>query len=468
MTAIARAIKASTITRFIRLGGTGAPYVTPISSDVVVGELTSAGGYNVAGLTVTADKALGYVPFYAAVRNISEDVAGLPLPVYRRRSDGGRERDREHPVDYLMNVAPNPYMSAMTFRETLQAHKLTWGNGYGEIEFADDGSVLALWPLRPDRVTVFVDRESDSVKYRVTTTGGGHVDLPRRKVFHVHGLGYDGLVGYSIIEKARHLLAMALGAEKFGEDWFEKGGIPPAVLKHPSTLSDRGRANLRKSIDDGTLTNRHRMALLEEGLDIETIGLPAKDAAFLEAGGMTRSLTATLMRISPDMLQDIERSTSWGTGVEQRSIDYVKFTLRAHLTRWEQEGKQRLLVDEPEHYLRHIVDAFLRGDTKSRWEAYRIASDLGAFCIDDILEREDMNPLPGGLGQQHFVQLNRVPLEQMGDMTFQERIEAFGSLYRAGVRPDSAADALDLDELDHTGTLPVTVQAGTNGNGNGR
>jgi len=468
MTAIARAVKASTITNFIHLGGTGTPYTTPVGRDVVYADVLG-GEFKIGGVTISADKAMRYIPFFAAVRNISEDVAGLPLNVYQKLPGGGRERDAAHPVDELLGTAPNPYMTAFTFRETLQSHVLTWGNGYAEIEFATDGSVLHLWPLQPNRMTVFVDKAADTVVYRFVLANGGHVDLPRRKVLHVHGLGFDGLVGYSVIERARHMLGMAIAAERYGEDWFEKGGIPPAYLSHPKDLSDPARANLRKSIDDGTLTDRHRMALLEEGMKIETIGIPPRDSAFLEANGMTRSLTATLFRMPPDMLQDVTRSTSWGTGIEQQGIGYVKYTLRSHLIRWEQEGKARLLAGE-DRYLKHVVDALMRGDSAARWTAYRAGADLGVYSIDDILEMEDRNPLPDGLGQQHFVQLNRVPLEEIGAMSIRERFEVLGALIRAGYQPDASTEALDLPDIDHTGLEPVTVAeqgAYTNGS-NGR
>lgn len=448
-------IAAKAITGFFRFGGSGAPWVTPIARDIVYADILG-GDLKVGGITISGDKAMKYIPFFAAVRNISEDVAGLPLNVYQRLEGGGRARDAEHPVDRILGSAPNPYMTAFTFRELLQSHVLTWGNGYAEIEFATDGSVLNLWPLRPDRVSVFVDKQTDKVVYRYALAGGGRVDLPRRKVLHVHGLGFDGLVGYSVIERASHMLGMAINAEKYGEDWFEKGGIPPAYLTHPKELSDGGRLNLRKSIDDGTLSDRHRMALLEEGMDIKTIGIPPRDMAFIEANGMSRSLVATLFRMPPDMLQDIQRSTSWGTGIEQQGIGYVKYTLRAHLTRWEQEGKARLLADE-DRYLKHVVDALLRGDSAARWTAYRAGADLGVYNIDDILEMEDRNPLPDGLGQQHFVQLNRAPLEQIGEMTLEQRIAAVGGLIRSGFTPDAATDLVDLPTLDHTGLVPVTV-----------
>lgn len=454
---------ASALKTVITLGG-GQGYVTPRERDII---------YNVdfdgRGKRVTPERAMGYIPFYAAVRNISEDVAGLPLNVYRKLPGGGRARDPEHPVDRLLGLAPNPYMSAFSFRETLQSHVLTWGNGYAEIEFDTEGRPFGLWPLRPDRMEVLIDRRTSAPFYRYTLNDGTRVDLPRRNVFHVHGLGYDGLTGYSVIEKARRTLAMTIASETYGETWYDKGGLPKAVLKHPNTLSDKAKTSLRESVEAnyGTIEGRQRIMLLEEGMDISTLGVPAKDAAFLETMTSSRHLMATLFRMPPDMLQDIDRSTSWGTGIEQQGIGYVKYTLRGHLGRWEQEGNMRLLAGD-DRYLKHIIDGLLRGDTAARWNGYRQGLDLGVYSIDDVLEMEDRNPLPDGLGKQHFVQLNRAPLEQIGEMSMAERLAALGGLVRAGFQPDASLDVLDLPAIDHTGLEPVTVSeqgAYTNGNG---
>lgn len=456
---------AAAVKTVISLGGTGVPFTTSRANDVVYG-VNLNDRRSVAGVSVTADKAMGYIPFFAAVRDISEDVAGLPLNVYVADT---RDKDTAHPVHKLLHSKSNPYMSAFTFRETLQAHVLTWGNGYAEIEYNTDGSIRALWPLRPDRMDVLVESSTGVPFYRYRLGNGDTVDLPRRNVFHVHGLGYDGLIGYSIIEKTRHTLGMALASEKWGEDWFTKGGVPPAALVHPKTLSDTARDNLRKSIDDGTLTDRQRMALLEEGLDIKVFGIPAKDSAFLETLDDTRSLMATLFRMPPDMLGDVDRSTSWGSGIEQQGIGYVKYALRSWLNRWEQQGNLQLLPGE-DRYLKHVVDGLLSGDTAARWRAYEAGLRTGVYCIDDILEMEDRNPLPDGQGQRHFVPLNMAPLDQVGEMSMSERFAALGALNRAGFQPDSSLEALDLPPIDHTGLEPVTVseQGDYARNGNGR
>jgi HK97 family phage portal protein len=420
------------------------------------------GEYRVGETTVSADKAMTFIPFYAAVRNISEDIGGLPFGIYQKLPNGGRAEDESHPVHAILHDQANPYMSAMAFRETLQGHALTWGNGYAEIEYATDGSIMAVWPWRPDRVTVWVN-DANQLMYRFYLKDGRYADLPRRKVFHVHGLGYDGIVGYSVIGVARHMLAVATNAQKTAERAYTRG-IPPAVLKHPGTLGDPARTNLNKSIDSGDLGRTDRMALLEEGMDIKTIGLPPKDAMFLETGQMSRGLTATLLRIAPHMLQDVDRSTSWGSGIESQKIEYTSFTLGAWLHRWEQEAKMSLLRDE-DRYARHTLDAFLRGASRDRWAAYSSGFDRGVWSVNDILAMEDRNPVPGG--DQRFVPLNMMPLDQASGMTLEERIVALGRLVNSGFVPAASTDALDLPDIEHSGLPPVTVQPVSGGNGNG-
>jgi hypothetical protein len=192
--------------------------------------------------------------------------------------------------------------------------------------------------------------------------------------------------------------------------------------------------------------------------------LPPKDAMFLETRQMSRGLTATLLRIAPHMLQDVDRSTSWGSGIESQKIEYTSFTLGAWLHRWEQEAKMSLLRDE-DRYARHTLDAFLRGASRDRWAAYSSGFDRGVWSVNDILAMEDRNPVPGG--DQRFVPLNMMPLDQASGMTLEERIVALGRLVNSGFVPAASTDALDLPDIEHSGLPPVTVQPVSGGNGNG-
>lgn len=438
--------------RVIHLGGSGG-WTTPTERDIVYASPWETASEE-AGIQVTAAAALTYIPFFAGVRLISEDLGSLPFGVYRDRPGGGKEKRTDHPLHPVLHDQANPYMTAMDWRETIQAHCLTWGNGYSEIEYATDGSVMWLWPLRPDRMSVLLDTASGVPFYRYRLENGETRDLPWRKVHHVHGLGYDGLVGYSVIAMARRAIGMAIAGEKFAAGYMKRGNVPPAVLKAKRNYSPEALENIRASWDE--LDHRNRVAILEEGLELQVVGLPPKDVQFLEAGDRLRLLMHMLLRLPPHMVSDVERSTSWGTGIEQQDIGYVKHTLRPWLVRHEQTAKLRLLTGDPDHYVKFTLDALLRADSRTRWATYTAGLDRGVYSIDEVREMEDRDPLPEGMGQRRFVPLNTAPLDQVGEMTIEQRASIYGALIRAGVEPDSAGDATELD-LEHTGLEPVTV-----------
>lgn len=447
-------LTSSGIKAVITLGGTGVPYTTPIGRDIVY---TSPWDGTASGGSVQVDgrTALTYIPFFAGVRLISEDLGSLPWGVYRKTADGGREEVEEHDLWPVIHDQANPYMSAMTFRETLQAHALTWGNGLAEKEFASDGSIIALWPLRPDRAELLIDKAAGVPFYRYLKPDGYYVNLRWEQIFHVHGLGAEGLWGYSVVELARRSLAAAIAAEKYGAN-VSKGQIPPAILKTQRKYSEGELDNLRQSWD--AIDHRNRVAILEEGLDFQVIGIPAKDAQWLESGDHLRSLMATLLRLPPHMLSDVDKSTSWGTGIEQQGIGYVKHTLRPWVTRWEQEAKLRLLTGDARHYTRMTLDALLRGDTASRWQAYSQGRNNGVFTVNDILRLEDMNPISAAEGGDvRLMPMNMVPLDQWALASMEQRLELLRALTLAGFQPEAAAEAVDVAPIEHTGLEPVTV-----------
>ncbi len=443
------------ITGYWKIGGTGVPWAASTNGDIIYNNGAWEQSGKVAGVSVDQTSALNFVPFWAAVKIISEDVAGLPLNVYRRRPDGGREIALDHWAQRLLHDQPNPEMTAFTWRETMMAHVLTWGNAYAEKELATDGTVLNLWPLRPDMMVV--TRKDGALRYRYTI-GGTEYDLPRSRIFHLHGLGYDGIIGYSVVDRMRRALALGIATETHGTNAFDKGMIPPAYVKTAGKLSEDGRQHLKESMESWRgLENRQRIAVLEEGLDLQTIGIPNDDAQFISTLEYAGGAMATGFRIPPSMLGMVNRSTSWGSGIEQQKIGYASMALRGWLERSEQQYKADIIGRDDPHYTKHVMDAFLRGDTASRWSSYNAGLDRGVWSIDDVLAMEDRNPLPDGLGTRHFVPLNMVPLDQVGELSMDDRIAALGGLVRAGFTPASSAEVVGLPPIEHTGLEPVTV-----------
>lgn len=458
------------LSNYWKIGGTGAGWTTPRANDIVYNDV-GWGSSKVAGVSVDQTTALNFIPFYAAVKIISEDVAGLPLNVYARLPNGGREVASDHWAQALLHDQPNDEMTAFTWRELMMSHVLTWGNAYSEMELGSDGTVLNLWPLRPDMTEV--TRSGEPVRYTLAgityeiapgqlhyryRVGGETYIIPRGRMFHLKGLGYDGRIGYSVVDRMRHSIALGIATETHGTNAFDKGMIPPAVLKVPGKLSPDSLANVKASMEGWRgLENRQRIAVLEEGLSLESIGIPNDDAQFISTLEYAGGAMATGFRIPPSMLGMVNRSTSWGTGIEQQKLGYASMALRGWLERFEQQSKMSILGRDDTHYVRHVMDGFLRGDTASRWNAYTSGMNNGVWSIDDVRAMEDRNPLPNGLGERHFVPLNMIPLDKIDELSLEQRVTALGALTRAGFQPDSSAEAVGLPGIEHTGLEPITV-----------
>lgn len=418
----------------------------------------------VTGQTVNTEKALRYSPFYAAVRVLAESVASLPLIVYRRRTDGGKDRASDHSLYPILHDQPNPNMTSFTYRETGMAHLTTWGNGYSAIARDGRRRVRELWPLRPDRMDVKRIPGTTERRYRYQTTGET-VELEESQVFHIPGLSWDGLVGQSVIWAARNAIAVGLAAEEYGGRFFENDATPGIALTHPKSLSDTARTNIETSWPDRHAgpANAGKFALLEEGMTIEQFGIPPDDAQFLQTRQFQVNEIARIFRIPPHMLGDLEHATF--SNIEHSAIEFVVHTLRPWLVRWEQAIGAQLLGSDwtgagGQYFVEFLVDALLRGDTKSRYEAYGLGMNAGFLNADMVQEAENRNPLPDGIGQRFFMPLSSAPANTYDEngMTGAQRANAVAALVRAGYDPAATLVAFNLPEITHTGFLPVTVQ----------
>jgi HK97 family phage portal protein len=363
-------------------------------------------------VAVSEQTALNYSAVWSAVTLIAGDVASLPLILYKRLPGGGRERFLQHPLYRLLHDEPNSEMSSLTFREVLTAHLLTWGNAYAEIERDIAGRPVALWPLTPDRVTPLRD-PSGALVYRVNNPGKADSMLDPGRVLHVSGLGFDGLMGYSVVAKARESLGLGVAAERFGATFFGNGATFGGILSHPSKLSDVALKHLKESIEarHAGVDKAHKFLMLEEGMSYANIGIPPDDAQFLETRQFQIEEVARWFNVPPHKIGYLKYGTY--SNIEQQAIDYVTGTLRRWLVRWEQEVTRKLIApsERRQQYVEHLVDALLRGDTASRYSAYATARQWGWLSVDDIRERENMNPLPDGSGQMYLVPTNMLPAD---------------------------------------------------------
>jgi HK97 family phage portal protein len=365
------------------------------------------------GAVVTPEGSLQSTTVFACVRVLTGAIASLPMLTYRRRADGGRDRATNHYLYPVLHDVTNGEMTAFEWRECTVGHLALWGNAYSEIEENNAGQVIGLWPLRPDRVLPRRNPSTKQIEYVVQVPKGGPpVVLPAERVMHVRGLGTSGLFGLSPIQMARQAIGLSLAAEEFGARFFANGATPGLVLHHPGLLSDEAYKRLKESWKEQHegLSNAQRTAILEEGVTVEKIGIPPEDAQFLETRKFQVADIARVYGIPPHMVGDVERSTSWGTGIEQQGIGFVTYTLDPWLVRIEQRAGMSLLMpaERREYFIQFLVDALLRADTQARYAAYNTARQGGWMSVNEIRSRENMNPIPGG--DTYLSPLNMTPV----------------------------------------------------------
>jgi HK97 family phage portal protein len=379
-------------------------------------------GGTTAGKTVNERTAMQATAVYACVRILSEAIAGLPLRVYRYRTDGGKEKAVEHRLYYLIHNEPNPEMTSFVFRETLMSHLLLWGNAYAQIIRDGRGQVLALYPLLPNKMDVSRSASGeltytyrrDAEESRINPDSGTVV-LRRDEVLHIPGLGFDGLIGYSPIGIAKNAIGLAMATEEYGASFFSNGANPGGVLEHPGVVKDPKRVRESWNAVYQGSGNAHRIAVLEEGMKFQSIGIPPEQAQFLETRKFQLNEIARIFRVPPHMVGDLEKSSF--SNIEQQSLEFVKYTLNPWVMRWEQALQQALLLpsEKPMYFIRFNVDGLLRGDYQGRMNGYATGRQNGWLSANDIRELEDMNRIPNeDGGDLYLVNGNMTKLADAG------------------------------------------------------
>ena len=345
-------------------------------------------GASSSGKSVNEKTALQTTAVYACVRILAETIALLPLHTYRT-SPNGKEKAATHPLYYLLHSEPNPEMTSFVFRETLMGHLLLWGNAYAQIIRNGRGTVMALYPLLPNKM--LVNRTDQGILYYQYEKDGQTYFLSSQDVLHIPGLGFDGLIGYSPIGMAKNAIGMAIATEEYGAKFFANGANPGGVLEHPGVVKDPARVrDSWNAVYQGS-GNAHRVAVLEEGMKFQSIGIPPEQAQFLETRKFQLNEIARIFRIPPHMIGDLEKSSF--SNIEQQSLEFVMYTLDPWVVRWEQ-AMQRALLSEGEkrqYFVKFNVDGLLRGDYQSRMNGYAVGRQNGWLSSNDIRELENLN-----------------------------------------------------------------------------
>ena len=377
---------------------------------------------------VRPQRAIQTAAVYACVRVLSQALASLPLHTYRRIKDKQTELADDTDLYQLLHAEPNPYQTAYVFREQAMAQATLWGNFYAEIQRdALTGRPIALYPLPAWEVQPELVQEGASLVKRYITQGQS---LKDEDVFHVSAMGWDGIKGISPIALHRASVTMSLNAEEFGANFLKNGTRLSGVIQHPGKLSKEAADRLRASWQDvyAGKANSGKTAVLEEGMKFEGVSMPLADAQYIETRKFQVADIARIFGVPPHMIGDLDRATF--SNIEQQSIEFVQNCLQPWVSRWEAEINRKLFtpIQKKRYFARFDLNERMRGDMKSRYEAYAIGRNWGWLSANDIRRMEDENNVEGG--DVYLVPLNMVPstkVDQMEDQAEEVDDEGTGS-----------------------------------------
>lgn len=299
---------------------------------------------------------------------------------------------------------------------------ILWGNGYAQIIRNGRGEVVALYPLMPDRMAV--DRDARGRIYYEYTRADSDVNTLGKKssvlllpedVFHIPGLGFDGLVGYSPIAMAKQAVGLGLACDEYGASFYQNGAQPGGVLEHPGVVKNPQRVRDSWNAIYQGAKNAHKVAILEEGMSYKPISINPQEAQFLETRKFQIDEIARIFRVPPHMVGDLDKSSF--SNIEQQSLEFVKYTLSPWIARWEQAIHRALLLpdEKPRYFARFNVEGLLRGDYQSRMNGYAVARQNGWMSANDIRELENLDRIPAEAGGDlYLINGNMTKLEDAG------------------------------------------------------
>lgn len=359
-------------------------------------------GSTASGAVMTEHSALSVGMHMTCVRIVSEDIGSLPLQVYRRdpKDKDRREVAYEHPLYPILHAAPNPWLTSMEFWEARAAEVRNWGNSYALMDFDSRYNVKALWPLEPWRVTV--ERAGDyrgwQPVYRYQADGGTQDTLDPSAVMHIRGLGFDGLRGRSVVAHFSETLGTAQTIAQYGARFFANNARGDFYLKHPAKLGEEALKRLREQVEDRGRgpANWHRPMILEEGMEPQMLALPLKDVMMIDALKLNEERICGWHRVPLHKAGILDHATF--SNVEHLALAYVGDAVRPDAERIEQAIERTMLgpKESGQYFVEHNLEGLLRGDIKTRFEAYAAGINAGFMKADTVTRRENLPAIQGG------------------------------------------------------------------------
>lgn len=371
--------------------------------DPEVAEYLRGGAVSSSGAVVNMSSALGVSTAWRCTLLLSGICGNFPADLMQRVDEKTRVAAVGHPLRTVLTDSPNGWQTPAEFRKMLTGHAINKGDGFA-LKITSAGRVIALWPLDdPDRMEI-VQNDDMSLSYTFTTRKGRKVRLQQSELLHLRGFSVDGIRGIGVLRAAREALGESMSQQSAGGRMLKNGVLAGGAVKTPQALSDEAYARLKADLDSNNAgpENAGKLLILEDGLDYATNMFSAADQQFLEGRRFSRTDIAMFYGVPPFLLGDTEKSTSWGTGLEQQNTGFIQYTgLDLHVM-WEQAVRRDLLTKadrDAGFYFKIYADVLLRADAKTRNENYARALGSGGgqpwMTVNEVRALEDLPPLPG-------------------------------------------------------------------------
>jgi HK97 family phage portal protein len=387
-----------------------------------------------AGVRASPDTVLEISVVWACVNILAKSLAQLPWRFHKMIGSDSSEILAGTNIDNLLNVRPNPEMSAYTFRETMIFHLELWGNCYAEIERDRAGRPIALWPIEPDRVTprraVGVELATDGTEFVPNelyywvrspgVSGAGVVYMKSADIFHIHGPSWNGIEGYRTVAYAAQSLGLTMALERFGASFFGQGCQLGGVITNKNTnLNEDGRRVLLAEFNQRHQgpDKSHRWQYLDGDMDAKPFTVPPEQAQFTGTRQFQMEECCRFFGVPPHKVQSLLRATN--NNIEHQGIEFVTDGILPRTIKFEQEANYKLLDPRGagKFFTRLDVRSLQRGDLAARQSYYAAMWDRGVFTANDILHMEGQNPIPASEGgDKRFVPLNWQLLKTAGEI----------------------------------------------------
>lgn len=333
----------------------------------------------------------GHEAIYAAVTRIANTVASIPVHVYK-----GRERQDTHPLEKLLNLSPNPSMSAYIFKQTMEAFRNTEGMAYALIIRDGLGEITRLDVLDPTRVRPLIERDSREIWYDITLEGKTY-PIPGYMVLALKHMSANGISGIRPLDVLRGSLDYDAEVKEISLNQLD--GINHGVmLEVPGQALDETRkAQIVADFLDAYESSGQRVLVLEGGIKATTFNQSPVDAQLMDVERITRNRVATVYNLPPHMLGDYS-DTSFSTA-EQQMQEFLQLTIIPIVQQWEDELNRKLLSDadyKVGYRFRFDTDSLIRADMVAMANKYQMAIRGGWMRMNEVREREGLPPDPNG------------------------------------------------------------------------